>query len=70
VSAPTHSLEQTATPLSKPDGSNDVLRSRPAGGSHIGIAEKRSAPIGVVGGEIGATRNMGATIIKRDGIMR
>jgi len=41
----------------------------PQGGSHIGIGEKRSAPIGVGGGEIGATRNMGATIIRRDGII-
>jgi hypothetical protein len=39
------------------------------GGPHIGIVEKRSTPIGVGGGEIGATRNRGATIIRRDGII-
>jgi len=37
----------------------------PQGEPHIGIGEKRSEPIGVGGGEIGATRNMGATIIRR-----
>jgi hypothetical protein len=39
------------------------------GGPHIGIGQKCSAPIGVGGGEIGATRNMGATITRRDGII-
>jgi len=41
----------------------------PQGGPHIGIGEKRSVPIGVGGGEIGATRSMGATIMRRDGII-
>lgn len=39
------------------------------GGPHIGIGEKRSVPLGVGGGEISATRNMGGTILRRDGII-
>jgi len=41
----------------------------PQGESDIGIGKKRPVPIGVGGGERGATRNMGATIVRRDGIV-
>jgi hypothetical protein len=36
--------------------------------AHIGIGEKRLAPIGVDSEEIGAIRRMGATVIRHDGI--
>ncbi len=41
----------------------------PQGRAHIGISEKRSAPIGVDGEEIGATRHTGTTAIRHGGII-
>ncbi len=42
----------------------------PQDGAHIGIGEKRLAPIGVDGEEIAATRHMGVAIIRHDGIIK
>ena len=41
----------------------------PPGRAHINIGEKGLAPIGVDGEEIGATRHMGATVIRHGGII-
>ena len=41
----------------------------PQGRAHIDIGEKGLAPIGVDGEEIGATRHMGATVIRHGGII-
>jgi hypothetical protein len=41
----------------------------PQGRAHIRIGEKRLTPIGVAGEEIGATRHMGATVIRHHGII-
>ncbi len=50
-------------------GQRSVPNASRRAGPHIDIGEKRPVPIGVVGGEIGASRNMGATIVRRDGII-
>ena len=41
----------------------------PQGRAHIGIGEKRLAPIGGDREEIGATRHMGATVIRHGGMI-
>ncbi len=56
-------------------GSNSLGQTKrsdrfPQGGAHIGIGEKRLAPIGVNGEKIAATRHMGAAIISHDGIIK
>ena len=51
------------------DGSNEPLRSLPAGPSAHRYREERLAPIGIDGEEIAATRQMGATVIRHDGII-
>ena len=41
----------------------------PQGRAGIDIGEKDSAPIGIDGEELGATRHMGATVIRHGGII-